>query len=228
MENAHHAAKAFSKQHGITEVEAEDVLTALELDVGDLAYVAAHPDRTASFDVPGSTDRRAGQAGWVVWFDEHDTALAVTNGDPVHGEELRSLAAAVQWAYEYSRPEIINLNPATPVKTAHLGDATLQRGYVYSCQKTGEEPEMEDGGSFGFHGDASTLPPCAAEYLCDDGDCGYLVISAESEADAIETVDGWSLAPAKLEAGQLIDDGTWSVVVVKCHGGHRFTVAGTL
>lgn len=123
------------------------------------------------------------------------------------------------------RNDVVNLKIATAVKTARLGDATLQRGYIYSCQLTGEAPELEEG-SFGFHG--TDVPPCAAEYLCDDGESAYLVISSESDATAIQSVDGWTLVPAELKAGHLIDDGTWSVVIVKDHGNHEFTVAGTL
>lgn len=128
---------------------------------------------------------------------------------------------------EPSNAEIVNLKIETPVKTVHLGDAMLQRGYVYSCKRTGEEPELENGSGFGYHG--TDVPPCAAEHLCDlnEGD-GYLVISTEEHASAIEAVDGWTLAPADVGGGDYFADGTWCVAIVKCHGGHEFTVAGTL
>ena len=127
--------------------------------------------------------------------------------------------------------ETVDLRVQESVATARLGEATLQRGYVYRCQKNGEAPEIEteDGEdvAFGFHG--TDAPPCGAEYLCDDND-GYLVISTEHEADAIEVVDGWTLEPADdLERGQVFCDGTYTLVIVKQHGrDHEYTACGTL
>ena len=123
--------------------------------------------------------------------------------------------------------EAVSLKSPEPVTAVSLGEATLQRGYVYTCRLTGDGPELFADAEFGFHGTARR--PCAAEYLCDDDrdlDAAYLVISTEDAAAAINTVEGWSLEPAVLHPGDVFDDGTWSVVVVKCHGGHEYTVAG--
>jgi hypothetical protein len=128
----------------------------------------------------------------------------------------------------------VDLRVAAKIKTARLGDAELSRGYVYRCEPTSDEARHgssgdgeEPGFDFGYHG--TDIPPCAAEYLCDDVDgSGYLVISTEEDHNAITTVEGWTLVPAELDAGDLFDDGTNSTVIVKRHGGHEYTVASTL
>jgi hypothetical protein len=88
-------AQAIATQHGLSVVHAEEVLRALDLtDAQDLAYVTLHPERVVPLE------RITGSGGWVVWFDAHDTAIAVTNGAAQHGDSLTSLAAAVEWASE--------------------------------------------------------------------------------------------------------------------------------
>ena len=130
--------------------------------------------------------------------------------------------------------EVVSLKPEQKVAQVRLRDAILFRGYVYRCEPSGDAIDAlcdEDGQEHdvGFHGTGA--PPCAAEYLADlDSESGYLVISADDDHESIAVVDGWVLTPATdLENGQLFDDGTWSLVVVKQHGrDHEYTVAGSL
>ncbi len=121
------------------------------------------------------------------------------------------------------------------VKTARIGtDHSLMRGFVYTCIPVDEdarEAEPLDDGEpvgVGFHG--TDMPPCGgAEYLCDHGRDGYLVISEYEDVTDLVAVDGWELGPyLDGEAGQIEDDGTWRVVFVKGFGEHEYLVAGTL
>lgn len=124
--------------------------------------------------------------------------------------------------------EVVDLRIEERVAKAHLGDACAMRGYVYTCRQVADsaEVESEDGEEIGIGYHGGDMPPCAAEYLCDQED-GYLVISTEESADDIETVEGWEIVPAKLDAGDFFNDGTWSLAVIRCHGGHKYTCAGS-
>jgi hypothetical protein len=80
------AIAALSQQHNISETDAESVLEGFQLSAEDLAYVAAHPDRTAQ--------TLRGQC-WIVWFEPTSTAICLLNGTPQPLEGVQSLSAAI-------------------------------------------------------------------------------------------------------------------------------------
>lgn len=98
------AASALSEYHGgniLSLEDAERVLLALGVtDSNDLAYVAKHPERVASFDLDTTVDKLAGATGWVIWWEQNDCATQVRNADAETSEEgpIRCLDQAIAWA----------------------------------------------------------------------------------------------------------------------------------
>lgn len=129
--------------------------------------------------------------------------------------------------------ETTDLRNRDKADSVSLGEASLSRGYLYLCtpgpdavRDVEAECDTDEPLRFGYHG--TDIQPCAADWLADDGD-GYVVISGCDSAEDIERVEGWTLEPLPdLETGEMWADGCWRAVVVRAHGDHEYTIAGSL
>ena len=106
----------------------------------------------------------------------------------------------------------------------------IQRGYVFrvvaaddSAWDCSAEYECEEEQRFGYHG--NDLPPCGADYLY-QGDGELLVIASESNPSEIDTVEGFTLEPVRLEEGDRYHDGTWGFCVLDVASDGETIIAG--
>ena len=119
---------------------------------------------------------------------------------------------------------------------------TLQRGWLWWVQaedeadrdcsiehtwidETGQLRSDTELRQYGYNG--NDLEPCTGEYLAYDEDLGYLVITGDAEPPVC--VDGWAATLADdLDEGHVENDGCWTAVIVRVHGGGEYTTCGHL
>ncbi len=105
----------------------------------------------------------------------------------------------------------------------------IQRGYVYRVEAEDDDAwkcEGADGqpARFGYFG--NDYPPCGADYLYADPECGLLVISEKSDPADIDTVDGFTLRAVLLDQGAWYFDGTFNFVVLSIGSDREHIIAG--
>jgi len=123
----------------------------------------------------------------------------------------------------------------TERKIENTGADTVQahgwqvlRGYVFRVVAESDDAwkcEAADGepARYGYHG--LDYPPCGADYLLGDGD-DLLVISCERDPDAIDTVDGFTLQPHRLDEGTWYSEDDWRFVVLSVKSDGEHVIAG--